>query len=247
MSVRITPVSTVLGSLALLLASHLAVAEMRQTAYLEGDRPEVRVSVPTAIAGLSMRPLSGSSSGSTFWAKLPEGFSGVLTLEVTTHDHTFYATATFSGAARGGWERVTIDPVRSDRQTPRLPGFSMSQDTIALRAWIAEASDPNTRRLVLVRWGGEQAPGHEGEERLRVQLNVGNATEAAVWLESASRERLAATCGPLSGRTHVSFRWVCDFGADVRADDARLRNAKLILARRERDGREQFETTAPAW
>ena len=213
--------------------------------YVEDDQPDVRVSGVSPIAGLSLEPTQSSAPATApgrFWVKLPPGFIGQVTIEVTSHDHDFHATAIFEGVAEGGWQQLPDVP-----DGAVLPRMNLHKPEIAIRGWLASTSDAQTRarRLALVRWNAVSPDPQPAGEVLRVRLNLGNAAEAGAWLDSGPGRRVPARCQPLSGRTHVYFRWICVF--DPAPVAAELGGAKLLIARRERDGREQFESISPNW
>jgi len=234
----------------LALLATAANAEFRQVSYTESIQPQVRVS-GASVAGLALVPAGVANGARAFWAKLPKGFRGDLTVELTTHDHQFQATARFEGESKGGWEKLSLAPDVSDGKGSKFSEIPLSDGKTALRAWIPGSGDSN-RDFVLIRWGPAPEPASFAGDTLRVQLNMGTAPEAAAFLRLANPKSLAtATCKPAdkNSRSSIYFQWVCDFtggeasGTVLNAESG----AKLIVIRRERDGRETQETLEPKW
>lgn len=234
----------------MLLVSAAAHAEFRQVSYTESIQPQVRVS-GASVAGLALVPAGVGKGERAFWAKLPKGFRGDLTVELTTHDHQFQATAKFEGESQGGWEKLSLAPDMSDGKGSKFSEIPLADGKTALRAWIPGTGDSN-RDFVLIRWGPAPEPATFAGDKLRVQLNMGTAPEAAAFLRlSNPKSTVAATCAPAdkNSRSSIYFQWVCDF-ADGEASGTVLNaesGAKLIVIRRERDGRESQETLVPKW
>jgi hypothetical protein len=179
--------------------------------------------------------------------KLPKGFNGDLTVELTKHDHRFQATAEFQGDAPGGWQKLELAPDASAGKPTMFPELDLTAPTTALRAWIrSNAQSP--RKYVLIRWGTGPEPSLFAADRLRVQLNVGTAPEAAAWLR-VGKTLATATCAPAdqASRSHVYFQWVCEFESGLAPALASPSDARLIVKRRERDGRETEEVLEPQW